>query len=182
MSNELSPAVDSYIRRILPQAKKELTYIEGEDWSVIKNVKSRDNAYEVHNLITDRNVRSAVTLYNMAGEDIGKKRVKNALEVLVKFFTILDERYKKVIEKFDWTAFNTEEEGSAKNEVEFQSAVLKNINTLEDKLRGINFGGESDELHIEFHGDKPVPFMMNERMEEKYPDIKKHLEERDKKK
>ena len=185
MSNGLSPAVDAYIRRILPQAKKELTYVEGEDWSGIKNVKTRENAYAVHNLITDRNIKSAVDLYKMAGEDLSKKRVKNSLEILVKFFSILDERYNKVVENFDWTEFNSEEDGAsakAKNEVEFQSEVLKNLNAHEERLRKINFGGESDELHIEFHGDKPIPLMMSERMEEKYPDIQKYLDKKDEKK
>lgn len=179
--SSLDPAVDGFIKRILPPAKKELKYIKDEDWSEIKNIKTRKNNYDVHHVITDRNIKYAIKLYKMAGEDVEKPRVKTTLDFLIGFFNILDERYSQMVEKFDYTALNLEEEeetNKMKFEVEFQSTVLNHINSMEASLRTINFGGESDELHIEFHGKQPIPFMMSETMEKKYPDIKKFLEKK----
>lgn len=178
MSNELTPEVDGFINRILPPAKKELQYIKDHDWSEIANVGSRENTYEVQQLITDRNIKSAVDLYKMAGEDVKKKRVQSSLQVFIEFFTILNDRYEKMVKRFDWTSFdltNDKEAEKAKAEVSFQSALLKEVNRYESVLRGINFGGEDNKVNIRFFDDKPAPFLMKGSLEEVYPEIKDFL-------
>lgn len=178
MANELNSEVDAYLKRILPQAKKELTYIKNEDWSIIENVKMRGNVYKIQNLLVDRNTKTAVKLYGLAKEDITKKRVKSALSTLIEFFNIADKRYKVMVETFDWSTFsldNDADAGKIKSEVEFQAEVLNDINGLEARLRAINFGGESDELSINFYNNTPAPFMMAEAIEIRYPEIKQFM-------
>lgn len=182
MSNKLTSAVDAYISRVLPPAKKEIEYVTDEDWSSIKNVNARSNAYAVHHLITNRNVTYAVELYKMAGDDVRHKRVQKTLELLISFFYKLDERYKSMIDKFDFTKFdpNDEKESSKVSaEVEFQSKVLAHITSMDSKLREINFGGQSTELGISLHGNKVIPFMMSELAERVFPEIKDYLKEKE---
>ncbi len=184
MSNELTQIVNSYIGRILPQAKKELQYIKDNDWSVIDNVGKRGSVYKVQHLLNDRNIKSAIKLYKMAGEDLDKKRVKSALRILIEFYTILDDRYNVMIEKFDWTSFDLEDAKQAKkatSEVEMQASILENLNTFEATLRAINFGDESDDVNISMHSDTPIPFMMREAIEEQYPEILDHLKKKEEK-
>lgn len=178
MKNELSAELDSYIKRVLPQAKKELKYVKNEDWSSIESVSVRSNVYKIQNLLVDRNVKTAVKLYGLASEDLSNKRVKAALAILIDFFKVADTRYKTMIDAFDWTTFDlidTKGTDRVKKEVEFQAEVLDDINTLENRLRAINFGGESDELSLSFHSDTPAPFMMSDMLEDFYPEIKDYL-------
>lgn len=177
-SNELTPEVDGFISRVLPPAKKELRYIEDNDWSEIVNVKSRENAYKVQRLLIDRNLTSAVLLYKMAGEDVKRKRVQAALSTFMTFFTILRDRYERMIQKFDWTGFDLSDDkqaDKAEAEVSFQSKVLDDVNGHEVALRGINFGEQDDSVNIRFFDEKPAPFLMRSAIETVYPEIKDFL-------
>ena len=171
----LNSEVESYLKRVLPQAKKELKYNKNEDWSKIKSVPTRENVYKIQDLLVHRNIETALKLYKLAGEDVKNKRVKDSLAILVEFFTILDERYSSMIEEFDWTTFKLDEKDANKRveeEVKFQSGVLDDINKYEIKLKSINFGDESDDVSVSFYGNIPAPLMMSSMIEEIYPEVK----------
>ena len=87
--------------------------------------------------------------------------------------------------KFDWTKFSdedfdthSEEEDGKKSvekkqaeEIEFQHYVLKDYSAFKEKLRKINFGEDQAIVDIPIHGDTPVPIMMSEVIEERYPEV-----------
>lgn len=182
--NSVKESVDSYISRILPQATKEFKFVKDNDWTEISNVKTREQNYKIQKLLVDRNIKSAVKLYKMAGEDIKSKRVRSTLRTLIEFYKVLNDRYKVMIDTFNWTEFNLEDDkeaGRAAAEVKFQAGVLDDVNALDSELRGINYGDESDTINVAMHSNTPIPFMMKEYIEGKFPEISEFLKKRDKK-
>lgn len=177
-------SVDSYIKRILPQAGRELKYIKDNDWSEIANVKSRENSYKIQKLLNDRNVKSAVKLYKISGEEeLGSKRIKAALKKLMEFFYILEDRYNKTIKNFDWTSFDISDDSVAKkveSEIQMQATILDDLNSLESQLKSINFGDIDDSVSISMHGEESMPFMMAESLQKAFPEIETALNKKKK--
>ena len=61
------------------------------------------------------------------------------------------------------------------DEIEFQSGVLKDLSRFKENLRKINFGEESNDLDIPIHSDKPIPVIMAESVEARYPEIREFI-------
>lgn len=179
MASKLDLKIQDYLDLVIGQAKKEIKYIEGKDWADISALKVRESEYDLQALLNHRNINALIKLHGLAKEDLKHPTVKNAMALLMKFYNTLDARYSKMEKKFDWTTvFEGEEDEETKKraEIEFQSGVLGDLTKHKENLRKINFGEESNEVNIVMHSETPMPFMMRESMEERYPEVLEHME------
>lgn len=182
----LDSRIQDNIDLITPPAKKELNFIKNNDWAEVSFLEKRKSMYELQSILNNRNITALEKLYSIAQENLGHPEVKKTISTLIQFFYILEERYHKMVEKFDWTSYvdDSEEEGKkAKRaevkqaeEIEFQSGVLKDYSRYKDKLRSINFGEDVISVNIPIHGDTPVPIIMRSAIEKRYPEIQKFIE------
>ena len=61
-------------------------------------------------------------------------------------------------------------------EIDFQSGVLKDYSKFKQDLRKINFGENVITVDIPIHGDTPIPIIMREMIENRYPEVKEFLQ------
>lgn len=175
----LDKKIEDHLDLTLPAAKKEIKFIKEHDWSKIPRLEKRESKYILQNILNDRNINALVKLHSLAKEDLGHPKVKDAVGIFLEFYKVLDERYAYVDKRFDWTKFDQEDENvEAKMEAEmkFQSEVLKNLTSFKERLRKINFGQETSTLDIPIYADKPIPLTMSQSLEERYPEIREHID------
>jgi hypothetical protein len=179
------------IELISPVAEKELKFVQEKDWSEIENLKKRESAYRLQDMLNARNLDALVKLYNLAIEDLSHPTVKSTISLLMGFYTLLEERYANMNKKFDWTEFtdddiSTDSDGNKtksvekkqEEEIEFQSGVLKDYSAFKEQLRKINFGDEQGVIDIPIHGDTPIPLLMRVIIEERYPEVTEEIEKK----
>ena len=185
MSKYLDKKVLDNIEMVTPIAEKELKFIQSIDWSEINNLKKRETAYKLQDMLNSRNIDALIKLHSLALGDLSHPKVKRTVDVLISFYTLLEQRYINMDKKFDWTKFSdedfethSEEEDGKKSvekkqaeEIEFQHYVLKDYSAFKEKLRKINFGEDQAIVDIPIHGDTPIPIMMSEVIEERYPEV-----------
>lgn len=185
MSKYLDKKVLDNIEMVTPIAEKELKFIQSIDWSEINNLKKRETAYKLQDMLNSRNIDALIKLHSLALGDLSHPKVKRTVDVLISFYTLLEQRYINMDKKFDWTKFSdedfethSEEEDGKKSvekkqaeEIEFQHYVLKDYSAFKEKLRKINFGEDQAIVDIPIHGDTPVPIMMSDVIEERYPEV-----------
>ena len=174
----LDKKVQDHIDLVIPPAKKELKFIKEQDWSEISHLGKRESMYNLQSILNERNINALVKLYNLAEEDLGHPEVRKSIKILLEFYYILEKRYQNVDKKFDWTKFDQSEKDIEKkmaDEIEFQSGVLKDLSRFKENLRKINFGEESNDLDIPIHSDKPIPVIMAESVEARYPEIREFI-------
>lgn len=185
MAKDLDKKIQDLLDLTLPAAKKELNFIQNHDWSLIEKLERRELKYNIQHILNDRNINVLVKLYSLAKEDLYHPKVKNAIEIFLKFYFVLDERYAVVDKKFDWTKFDQDDddvEVKMESEMKFQTEVLKSLTTFRERLRKINFGEQSTALDIPIYSDKPVPLSLKSSIETRYPEVRELIEERIKEK
>lgn len=174
MSNKLPTKIQDHLDLRLKPAKKALKYIEDNDWSLISGIVPRDSEYKLQHLLNNKNIDALISLYEIAIEDLGHPQVKSAIDIFVKFFTILEKRFIVMEKNYDWTVIfegEKDEHEKKKAEIEFQTGVLANLTDFKHKLRKINFGEESTEINLPIHGGEVVPMMMRQIAEQQFPEI-----------
>jgi len=184
MENHLDKKIIDNIELIHPVAVKELKFIQEHDWSEIDNLKKRESAYKLQHILNSRNLSALEKLYKLASEDLGHPKVRATIDLLVGFYILLEERYINMDKKFDWTMFTDEDipvdkdgnkvksvEKKQEEEIAFQSGVLDDYSTFKESLRKINFGNDQALVDIPIFGDAPIPLLMSEIIEERYPEV-----------
>jgi hypothetical protein len=174
---ELKPEIKDFIESVELTTDKEFTYISQNDWTLISDREVREEEYKLHQLLTKRAITNAVTLYKKAKDDLTHPDVKSALNKFFDFLKVHEQRSDKYLSETDWMA-DGYSVGEKRFEIEFQSTILKNTTGLKEEARSINYGEESLEVNLPIHGDVPAPLLMRQKLEERYPEIKKYLEDR----
>lgn len=180
--SKVKSEIDSFISRVIPQAKKELKMILDQDWSQISSMNHREEEFKLQNMLTSRAMGYMKKLYIMADKsgDLNRKKVKSALGTLREYFTIMDQRF--TIYNSDDSWMNVEDMDDARAlsrrefEIEFQSKILGSINDYEKILRDINDGEEDDTVSIRLHANSVFPLAMQKLAIEKYPEVQKALD------
>lgn len=180
---DLDEKIKDHIELIIAPAKKELDYIKGRDWSNISEFKKRESEYKLQEMLNHRNINALIKLHALAKNDLKHPEVKATMAILMQFYKILEKRYSNMETKFDWTTVyegDQDEEAKKMKEIEFQSGVLTDLTKHKSDLRKINFGEDTDEINIQMHADTPIPMMMADMVEGRYPEIKEFLKRKDK--
>ena len=177
----LSKAIKEQLDLVLPNAKDNLLYLRKNDWCTIEDNKQRQNLYDRCHLLTDLAMTSAKKIYALAINDLNDPAIKKAFAVFVEFYTIQEKRYYKLAKLKNWTTWDQdspEQDSKINQEIEFQAEVLKKLSVQKEVLRSINFGGTDEEAGVPIKGHDKVPLAMRSRIEEKYPMVKKRIEEK----
>jgi len=178
--------VSTYLEDYQSEIEKQLFYIEGKDWSVITNVKSRGSAHKRQYLITNRNVSKLKHFADITIDCRGNTAVQKFLDTLVKFVEIYINRFENCTQLYDWTKYEdtfshlSEEEIDVivGEETSFQSEVLDNVNRLRLEVKKLNLDNTSDTIDIAIYGDKPVPLIMRRKLESMFPEIVEYLDKK----
>lgn len=178
---ELDPKIQDYIDLVVGPAKKELKYIEDNDWVTLTTFKRRESEYSLQHLLNNRNIKALIKFYGLAKNDLKHPKVKSTMDLLMKFYRILEERFLKVEKLYDWTTVFADVKNSEerkREEIEFQSTVLKDLTGFKEELRKINFGNQSDTINVDMHSDIPIPFVMRVAIEERYPEVREFMDDK----
>lgn len=184
MAEELSEEILDFIDEIKITTKKEKTYLNSLDWTKLAVLSQRSDEYDLQNLLVNRALSNATNLYTLAKADIKNPKVKSMLEELISLFNIHDKRSNYYLRTQDWTAVVEGEDGSRDNkkkEIEFQSSIQKNSIDFRSKVRKINFGDEGQSIDIPIFSNIPIPLLMIDMIQERYPEVKDLLESKRKK-
>lgn len=184
MAEELSEDILDFIDEIKITTRKEKSYLNSIDWSVLDTLSEREEEYDLQNLLVNRALSNAETLFKLAKADIRNAKVKVMLEELLSLFKIHDKRSNIYLKTQDWTAVIEGVDGvkiNKKKEIEFQSAIQKNSVDFRSKARKINLNEEGQTIDIPIFSNIPIPLLMIDLIQERYPEVKEMLDEKRKK-
>lgn len=179
--SELIESVEDFIQSIGPTTKKEFKFIEQDDWTAVVDRKARVSRYDMHKLLTKRAVDNAVKLFKLNKGDIDQTEVKATIKLLVKFHTIFESRVAQYFKAEDWTTYLFEGKGTEvemRAEVEFQSDIQKDHIDFKNIIKQIPLDSSKRSLSINTFEDKPIPLVMRQRFEIKFPELKEFAEKR----
>ena len=178
---ELEDNVLLFIDSIKIPQERNLKIVKESDWTAKVEMSEKEELYKVHRFFVDRAVDNATTLYNMCNGDTRNKSVKEVLETLSAIFNLQSERVEKYINDNDWS-IDLVETGKVSDamlvEGEFQSGMLKDINTSRAKMQKVNIGDNIKSVNVPIFGDQPVPLIMRQAIEKKFPEIKEYINQR----
>lgn len=180
---KLDSKVQDHLDLHVKPAKKALKYIEDTDWTNISDVAQREDEYDIQHLLTNKNIKSGIELYNLSKEEVSHPTVTSNMKLFLEFFHILEKRFEDMEKRYDWTTIfkgEEDEHGKKRKEIEFQTKVLSNLDGFKQALRKINFGDDSNGVNIPIYNDTPVPFMMASQVEEVFPEVIEYMEKRKK--
>jgi hypothetical protein len=181
MAEELSEDILDFIDEIKITTRKEKSYLNSIDWSVLDTLSEREEEYDLQNLLVNRALSNAETLFKLAKADIRNAKVKVMLEELLSLFKIHDKRSNTYLKTQDWTAVIEGVDGvkiNKKKEIEFQSAIQKNSVDFRSKSRKININEEGQTIDIPIFSNIPIPLLMIDQIQERYPEVKEMLDEK----
>lgn len=183
--SQLDEEIEVFIDGIKTTIGKERKYIESVDWTGIVQNDDRSEEYKLQQLIVSRTIQNATTLYGLAKDDLKNKKVKSVLEELLSVAKMHENRSSTYLKNQDWTVIEDNDSKSREKrrfEVEFQSAIQKDIVSLSKLIRKIDISDNKQSVAIGIHGDIPIPLLMREIFEERYPDILEVIENKKAKK
>lgn len=173
---KLDPTLEDFLKPLEDPIKKEVKFLENNDWTTDKNRGKRKSALEVHTMITDRALNNAGSLYKLSKGDLDHPRLKSIFEIYSKIYKLFEGRYYSYVEKEDWTTYEDGKEVT--DELELQSDARKSLTKFSSVMRDINFGDEVNSHNVHTFNNTPIPLMMKELVEERWPEIKDYLEKR----
>lgn len=171
---ELDDEIQVFIEGIKTTINKERKYIESIDWTGILQNDDRSEEYKLQHLIVNRTMLNAIALYDLAKNELKNKLVKSTLEELLSLAKTHESRSSEYLKNQDWTIIEDDSSKSREKrrfEVEFQSTIQKDIVDLSKKIRKIDISDNKQTVTIGIHGDTPIPLLMRDAMEERYPEI-----------
>lgn len=179
-NNQLDPTIEDFLSTFEETSKKEIKFVVDNNWSLLEDRKTRISRHDLEVLLVERNVSHAIKLFALCKGDTKHPRIKSIMEVLLKFFKIYEGRKESYLKKENWLEYLDKglSEVDVRAEIEFQSSILKNIAEYKEKLRKINFGEDSTVIDIPIHANTPIPLMMSDVIEERYPEIKEFIEKK----
>ena len=178
---ELEDNVVLFIDSIKIPQERNLKIVRESNWMDKKTLPEKEELYKIHRFFVERAVDNATTLYNMCNGDTRKRTVKDILETLAAIFNVQSERIETYIRENDWSV-NLITSGqvldSMLQEGEFQSGMLKDINASRARMQKVNIGDNIKSVNVPIFGDQPVPLIMRQAFEKKFPEIKEYIQNR----
>jgi hypothetical protein len=177
MADELNEDITDFIESISITSKKEALYIKKNNWADVKEAKFRADEFDLQNLLVERSLLHASSLFKLAKSDLRHPAVKKMLDELIDVFKIHGDRISKYILASDWTEQITEgvSRSDVKAEIQFQSEANKNLAKFKADVRKLNYSEESQHIDIPIFGDQKIPLLMNSILENRFPEITEML-------
>lgn len=177
MAEQLNEEILDFIDSISITSKKEAIYITKNNWADISDFKAREEEFDLQNLLVERSLAHANSLYKLAKADLKHPSVKSMLDDLIGVFRTHGDRISKYILESDWSE-QISDGGSRANmklELTFQSEMNKNLAKFKADVRKINYSDENQSVDIQIFGNVIIPLMMHSAMEIRYPEIEELL-------
>jgi hypothetical protein len=176
--------VKTYIENYKPSAEKDLMYINKHNWAMDDNVFKRIKGEKKQRLLTERALNKLKYFDSISKEHRGSKSVENFTNLLVEIVDTYIERQGSTDKLHDWTNYEEEFkhlpeetlEEKISNEIGFQSDILDVVNRLRLGVKGLNLDGQGNSLAIDIFADIPPPFLLRDKMETLYPEIKEYMQ------
>lgn len=174
----LKAEIEDFINTAYDPLKKEYNFVKAHDWTKNVNFKSRVSEQGLHSIITNRAVSTAKDLHKIAIADLDHKEVKKVFAICKKIFDLHEKRYHSYTKSQDWEDFISEGKdiNEAQDEIKFQNDIRNELNGFKRTMRSINFGEDESKINIPTYNDQVIPLVMRDSMEEKFPEIKKFIE------
>ncbi len=183
---EIDISIESFLDTIDKTVQNELKFVKSKDWSNMELPKDRNDTHDLQFLLTDRNIKHAVKLNNLAVlcDNPEAPRIKAMMKSLLTFFDLYERRYdhytgkqdfSKILDGIESTNFNI------KAEIEFQSDLAKNLTTFRETVRKIKVADDKTKSPIQVFNDTPIPFLMKDAVERRYPIVKEILTKKNEK-
>lgn len=185
MSEILSTETESLLITLSNVINKELKFISDNrnNWVDIADDKKKYSMHDLHFLLTKRNIEYADKLFAIAikNGDENNPKVKSTLKELSKFFNIYEKNYSRYINMYDLSKILESMDDNSvniKTELGFQSDITKNLAGLRDVMLKISRFDDKSSITIPIFNNRPVPFLMSETFEDKYPQLKELMNEK----
>lgn len=160
--------------------KKELKYIQENDWTLIKEAKFKEDEFDLQNTLVLNAVGHATNLFILAKSDLRHPKVKETLDSLLKSIPLHTGRVSKYISESDYLNSDLDK-GAMKAEMEFQSVINKSATGIKSKVRKLNYTEDSNSLDIQTFNNTPIPLLMFDTFLNRYPEIEAYIDARRKK-
>lgn len=189
-------AVDSsilnYIKDYTPDLSKQYKYIEDTNWSYETSRNTRIQEHKVHYALVSKSLLMLQEFYSISKDYLNDNRVKAFTELLASFPKLYIKRQVVYFEIENWFDYGnkidkttcTEEEivevnKNKKEEIEFQSEILQNCHKFKGILKQLDLEGKVSEIDIPVFGDSYISIPMASKIEEKYPKVVTHIEQKE---
>lgn len=160
--------------------KKELKYIQENDWTLIKEAKFKEDEFDLQNTLVLNAIGHATNLFTLAKSDLRHPKVKETLDSLLKSIPLHTGRVSKYISESDYLNSDLDK-GAMKAEMEFQSIINKSATGIKSKVRKLNYTEDSNSLDIQTFNNTPIPLLMFDTFLNRYPEIEDYIEAKRKK-
>lgn len=173
---KLSTTITDFLEPLEASMNKEITFIRNNDWTDVEDRKKRETQLKLHAKLTDRGLKHAEKLQNLAEEDLDHPRLKKVFKTYFEMFEIFEKRYYLYTENEDWTKYLEKNlsEAEMKQELQLQSEALKHITTFKETARKINIDNNKKTINLPILNNQPIPLVMREVVEQRYPEIKNY--------
>ena len=163
--------VKDWINQYKEQFERYNSYCDTNNWIYAEDVEEEYGVQKDISLIVLDRLKYFVKKFEPYLEF---KYVKNFIDLMQIPVSLFLDRCNFYFENNDWLKIDNKEKQI--EEMKFQSYMMSDFNKLKDKLQEINLDEEFISLDLPIFGDKLIPFLMQDMMENKYPEIKKFKE------
>ncbi len=180
---ELTPGIEDILFTFEKSIDPELKLIRDKDWSILEGPKLK-KTHDLQKIWTTRNIDHASKLYKEAKKDgvLNNTKIKRILEKVTALVDIYESRYESFYSKRDWNKYleddSEEDSDKIEAEVNFQSQLHDNLMSFKRSVREFDLSTEKEKVEIPVFNHTPVPFPMRFSVEERFPQVKEHLERR----
>ena len=163
--------VKDWINQYKEQFERYNSYCDTNNWIYAEDVEEEYGVQKDISLIVLDRLKYFVKKFEPYLEF---KYVKNFIDLMQIPVSLFLDRCNFYFENNDWLK-ETDKQKQIE-EMKFQSDMMSDFNKLKDKLQEINLDEEFISLALPIFGDKNIPFLMQDMMESRYPEIQKFRE------
>jgi len=163
--------VKDWINQYKEQFERYNSYCDTNNWIYAEDVEEEYGVQKDISLIVLDRLKYFVKKFEPYLEF---KYVKNFIDLMQIPVSLFLDRCNFYFENNDWLK-ETDKQKQIE-EMKFQSDMMSDFNKLKDKLQEINLDEEFISLDLPIFGDKNIPFLMQDMMENRYPEIQKFRE------
>jgi hypothetical protein len=163
--------VKDWINQYKEQFERYNSYCNTNNWIYAEDVEEEYGVQKDISLIVLDRLKYFVKKFEPYLEF---KYVKNFIDLMQIPVSLFLDRCNFYFENNDWLK-ETDKQKQIE-EMKFQSDMMSDFNKLKDKLQEINLDEEFISLDLPIFGDKNIPFLMQDMMESRYPEIQKFRE------
>ncbi len=161
--------VQDYIKSNKSHIEDYKDYLEGKDWSMTREIEYAKKEYSIQSTIVKSVITDLKYFVKKAEAVLEHKYVIDFIELMTSTIDIFNRRCEVYMSVNDWT---TEQDDDKKNKLlQFFDKLRREITDNTDDVIALNLDFDVNNLGIKIHGDKKIPFLFRDMMEEMFPQL-----------